>query len=901
MLGSCTSRFPDRLCAQPSQEGTHALPEEYTIQAMSRDGIVNTPVQDECCSLPVEFCSSGDMLVSSGHKRKALRSSYAQKHRSIKKTSSRKSEAANVSVEQKNGKSLRGQASLHPEAEQHMFRHSGEGDDGSNGIHAASLPDRESFDIWQAIDQLRRDLQAEMDARLLLEQHVFAAKVFVPDQGQQGRGEAEASIAVATVSSLRASGAFDQAELSKDVLDGADTHTLSDSVWNTATIVGHPSIGCEESALLVFVSVLNVAIQALFCYVVYNYMTEDEQLSDSKLEGLVFFRSSVAHSIEYADRQGGRSMIRMLCEGTSGLHNAASQASVYDNLQKFFEGGQLLMVLAQFVWLAECLREINDAVAYSLALLSIKRGQSSIVRESEHTRLSIRFESISSGRIFCCFILVVIPRIVVAAVLYVSGVFFLGVTADLTELVLNAMALAFVLSIDEVLFQILAPRRTQILFRKLRPLSLASSSNLRKFCPAWLPCFTNLCVMSIVMAIVCMGVIWPFFDRVTAAMGILCEGDLDFVHAHDPITSTVSVMPTQKESMHRTPSQHATLLRAFPDGISAYCPACAPYLTLDTSFGFLQEEPSNISMEDLLLLQSDTVAVRGEHASCDDGGLFEGHQPENKESQLAFALAKVTLIPQAGRCADVSHLCHLQNASSVRLICPNTCGCNRRKSFARVGSNVGDYGAFSDFTFGCPRTCESYRVLNLRYFDGILGHLQNCTDLQLRNPSPVYGSWSAYREWFSANNFAASDRKVPEALEVFYEKFLPGLFSLLSSRRLAITSALQRSGNLDYFRITASEAVEIADSIADGRTQEQWMRNNWVMAAAWPKSAYPQLSKRGCDFLADEDVAYVYGGIDLCGGDYLTPLADLCPEACGCKELPPKSACPTTCQELQQK
>lgn len=403
--------------------------------------------------------------------------------------------------------------------------------------------------------------------------------------------------------------------------------------------------------------------------------------------------------------------------------------------------------------------------------------------------------------------------------------------------------------------------------------------------------------MLLIILIVDWTVMGPFFQRIGRAMDIMCGGNLDFVYASDPITKQVIIQPTSQDAPEKSAAQNAVLQHAFPEddwttqrgsGVSSHRPS------FNTSFAFLQVVDHGFSLDYMFVLQSDTIAARAEYTSCADGGVFFGRQLVDP---VAHALSVASSTTGVSSCAEVRHMCHLMNASLIRLLCPNTCSCNREKSFARLAGLKGDYGAFVDPAYGCPKTCAGYRRLNDIYFSAQSNtrRLLRCEDMTLRHPDPVGQNWSAYRESYSASGADAIDWTLPHALEAFYDKFLRGLFQFLRSRYGALESALLRPENRNFYRINESEIIEIVTSMVDGRTQSAWVQNDWVLAAAWPKTAYPQLAKQGCDFLADFDFSYLYGGLDLCSGNFLVSIAPLCPQACGCQGPTPPSACPKSC------
>ena len=70
-------------------------------------------------------------------------------------------------------------------------------------------------------------------------------------------------------------------------------------------------------------------------------------------------------------------------------------------------------------------------------------------------------------------------RGVIAALLCYYGIQFVGYTLALEDLILNAVALEFVISIDEMIFEALMPRAIKQFYERLKPLKLPPFTSYR--------------------------------------------------------------------------------------------------------------------------------------------------------------------------------------------------------------------------------------------------------------------------------------------------------------------------------------------------------------------------------------------------------------------------------------
>jgi hypothetical protein len=120
----------------------------------------------------------------------------------------------------------------------------------------------------------------------------------------------------------------------------------------------------------------------------------------------------------------------------------------------------------------------------------------------------------------------------------------------------NAVALEFVLNIDEVLFASLAPARLRQLYGAVRPLALPSVRTWRGLDLRAL--LTAAAVFS-TLAVAYTSVLVPQRDLLVSARDALCAGDRDFVYTRDGLGAVAWAYPDRVDAseLHK---------RNFPDG-----------------------------------------------------------------------------------------------------------------------------------------------------------------------------------------------------------------------------------------------------------------------------------------------------------------------------------------------
>lgn len=252
-------------------------------------------------------------------------------------------------------------------------------------------------------------------------------------------------------------------------------YQLKESMWDVALLIGTDSAGPSHSASLVAAALCNVAVQVLFCLVIFaNLGTPD--WTEERVQQLRSWRATYGHDIRYADHDAKVPLVAMVCaHSASGVH-AGFQLGLASALESFlgpgqelgtwgpahFLHGRLLVNLALMIFLATLAMDVQVSLELAAAVLARRR-----CADPEGPP---EFRVVSRAQLVVFLALSALPRFFVQVVLCYSGSLFLAYTHDMTELILNAVALAFLLDVDELLFAFSTPRTIQMVLRGLRPL-----------------------------------------------------------------------------------------------------------------------------------------------------------------------------------------------------------------------------------------------------------------------------------------------------------------------------------------------------------------------------------------------------------------------------------------------
>jgi len=338
---------------------------------------------------------------------------------------------------------------------------------------------------------------------------------------------------------------------------------LAESVWDAAVFAFTDVAGSLGSVFFAILLLANVIMQFSFIFIIW-YGLLDPNISDKDVDNIKDWRRQLAHSIKYYDELSGESLARRVCNQDFGLEVAGFQSSLYQAFVAYLGPlsgragiGPYLCMLAMTAWAMVLAKEANEALAVMCALLAVPRGATSIHINS---RGQVTLEKLSKARVAVAVGLHGL-RLVIAALLAWVGCVYLGRTIDPGDLILNAVALEFILNVDDLIFTCFAPKRFRALVKHAKTLESPSFLPSRRGLNLGAVC-TLFVVMSGLMGLY-FGLLVPQTRLLQDGMDAMCAGDLDFVFSTDS-------MGGAHWARTRKGNRRASRLekRNFPDGKS---------------------------------------------------------------------------------------------------------------------------------------------------------------------------------------------------------------------------------------------------------------------------------------------------------------------------------------------
>eukprot|EP00927_Polykrikos_kofoidii_P008655 TRINITY_DN13605_c0_g1_i2.p1 TRINITY_DN13605_c0_g1~~TRINITY_DN13605_c0_g1_i2.p1 ORF type:complete len:703 (+),score=85.02 TRINITY_DN13605_c0_g1_i2:127-2235(+) len=468
-------------------------------------------------------------------------------------------------------------------------------------------------------------------------------------------------------------------------------YALSMSVWDGMFAIHHPRVGRGAAVLLFIAIFLNLIAQVSFCF---GLVTSDDfnPGASSKFADIPKvmrrWRLTDGHDLSNRDRLG-RSLVSRVCAGDGGLSIATKQAATLQEIDSYlgisqsghFGRGPFLATVCIFYYCVAVIQDIREASHCILALMSLPRARC--------TQVSVNNEFVAvSWSCLHCNLIVASVRVVVALALLYVGVVWLATTTETQELILNASALCFVLTLDELLFHTIVPCVVQDAVSEVAPMKFKRNRwNLEAFFPLF-----------IVLAIPIVVYFTTVEENIRLMMNVkktMCAGNKDFVGAKagTRIMNAVQTVPYSDDSLHETYE-----FRAVNDLIHA------GDLTDTSRFEFVRwHHKGEESFQDSLTDDWLSVPTR---AACLDFDNAPFTQLLLDEYPFYFQTSRAIVDPDGTKglssefvCSEYKPFCDESTYSIVRWLCPLTCGCDDATSGLLFGRQ-GPWG-------GCAFACEA--------------------------------------------------------------------------------------------------------------------------------------------------------------------------------------------------
>jgi hypothetical protein len=453
---------------------------------------------------------------------------------------------------------------------------------------------------------------------------------------------------------------------------------LQESIWEAgAVFIGMPQMGLPRSLVLTFALIANAMWQVSFCIIILIGFDENKVDKDDAS----LWRTFIGHNSHHID-DGGVSLASRVCNQSPTLSMAFEQASLVEDAEKYgtslllgFQAGGMLCFMCITIWFLHVVSEAKHAVGLWIALWTIQKA--------DHTHLVLSndgkwFLATTSPRRRLFFSIVTVVRLCVALFLLIQGSSWLMITSNLEVMMLNAVALAFILEIDEIIYKCFAPRHCKTIHHRIEPFPLPRVGHA-----------TGLAGALTMIFFLAYGVMMFLFiesPNMDEYITAVCSQNLDFAYFyHEELSVIFSVQTAPYQGPGQTNS--GDLVRAAVDEMKNGI----------VEVGLLQHSKV---IEDIARLQSYRTMSA---SSLADAELTDCIDTFPDQFPSYWRRVRHQVGRDVSLCSELIDECGHPSYSLVRMLCPYSCRCYFSKPSTAVQS-------------GCPPLrCQDNTVVSAYY------------------------------------------------------------------------------------------------------------------------------------------------------------------------------------------
>ncbi|CAE7710759.1 unnamed protein product [Symbiodinium pilosum] len=491
--------------------------------------------------------------------------------------------------------------------------------------------------------------------------------------------------------------------ITEDILDTQtkEYYTFGESTWDLFMFIGTGALGPLGSFQTFVLAIVNVIMQGIFVGIaMFNFTKPD--ITDDTIHETIQWRRSSGHSLTEYDDVSKSSLVARVCALDKSLPTSGIQMNMYENIGKYikpdaeglesFFTGQVLCLVALICWYLMVAKEVSHALALHRGIASVERGQTTLTtRENPFTQVThYKLTAVSRRRKVISAILL-LYRLLAAGLLIYVGTFFLVYTVNVTELILNAVALGIILDIDDLLFDALATTPGRHLVHQLDALPMPSF-------PRWRGADAKSMTMSFLIPggtiLIYFTMLAPIVQTLTDVSTAMCGGAREFVWTLDK-RRIVLMAPTAGGGWDNLPESIQYLAVDEAEGLPHE--DAIPILSNATKYGVWVTDVSRLS-ESLVLTVDQTVDAY--NPNCEDLG-----DKEPILSYLRQSLGNQSIMS----CQDAKPYCNSITKMpewsidggmgfTTRMFCSETCGCR---------NPGGDVISIEGCPYGQTRPCWS--------------------------------------------------------------------------------------------------------------------------------------------------------------------------------------------------
>ena len=263
--------------------------------------------------------------------------------------------------------------------------------------------------------------------------------------------------------------------------NSAALYEFDNSMWDAALLLFfRKGTNWVEKMILIIGCILNLFLQMSLLITIQFNMLESPYDKDTVQEMLRWRVQNGNANANFNDITG-KSLLTRLCNQELWTYEQEEFKLMYDYLYKEVPGA-LLSTLAIVMWVLTIMVEYRRCVEQALAVIHLPRLEKGSEFSLVDLEGNLEIRGMSNVKRILALTLLSFPRLAVMLWLAVIGCQYLAQTVNLGDIVLNAVALAFVMDVDELVANVLLTERLRSILPRIQPLSCGPRAK-GKCCP----------------------------------------------------------------------------------------------------------------------------------------------------------------------------------------------------------------------------------------------------------------------------------------------------------------------------------------------------------------------------------------------------------------------------------
>jgi len=557
-------------------------------------------------------------------------------------------------------------------------------------------------------------------------------------------------------------------------------------MWDAAMLMGTEETGIGADIITSLLLSVNVICQVIFMAILIKQFWNSEW-SAEYVDNMKAWRSSTAQCSRLLDPMNPKSLAERVCDLDESIAIGSEKVNMMRDLKGYWNpvttstifSGPSLALVCVLAWTNTVVGELNKMWrCFFLVIVSLPTdkpdkpwfpGETDITGNI-YDGYQLSFASVWR-KLWVAFL--ILCQLLVAVILLIVGCFFITNTASVEILLLHALAMELIFTIDERIFEALAPSGVANVVEYMKPLEahIASWRGLDVKTAVLLP--ATLGWILLIYYVRLDGVL----STVKGVQSAICGGQTNFVYYQD-LLGLLWVAPTVDEvrgasyALSSQLSAGTSILNTYPFQASDWstlgamtATSTSDQLQIWQNASVATPSPPAAWCGDIYLteydggLLSDTVVSYGPRAPSNEALAHEGFEScEAAEAQ--------------GFCTT---------SSTIRAICSETCGCDRAKSKVLIAPAPQYAQKLLDAGIkdGCPAVACYQK--GERYNNDVAA-VQSCADFS--STTDV----DAWAQWADQFGYAIIDAFQPTPGQSFPCKTSDECTTLFLSQRCNITS-----------------------------------------------------------------------------------------------------------------